>query len=76
MNGIIITSIRYADDTVFMRESEEQLKALMKSLKDESLKMGLVVITAKTKTMIFYRNSQEQHVHIVINGVTIQNVHS
>lgn len=76
INGIVINNKRYADDTVVMGESEEQLQALLSTLTDESLRMGLEVKAAKTKTMVFDRNPQEQQVNIVINGVTLQNVHS
>ena len=36
----IINNLRYADDTTFMAESEE-LKSLLKKVKEESEKVGL-----------------------------------
>ena len=34
-------SLRYADDTIFMAESEEELKSLLMKVKEESEKVGL-----------------------------------
>ena len=34
-------NIRYADDTILMAESEEQLKSLLMKVKEESEKVGL-----------------------------------
>ena len=40
---------RYADDTTFMAESEEELKRLLMKVKEESEKVGLKVNIQKTK---------------------------
>ena len=37
----IINNLRYADDTTFMAESEEELKSLLMKVKEESEKVGL-----------------------------------
>ena len=39
--GRNINNLRYADDTTFMAESEEQLKSLLMKVKEESEKVGL-----------------------------------
>ena len=36
-----ISNLRYADDTTFMAESEEELKSLLMKLKEETEKAGL-----------------------------------
>ena len=36
-----ITNLRYADDTTIMAESEEELKSLLRKVKEESEKVGL-----------------------------------
>ena len=36
-----INNLRYADDTTLMAESEEELKTLLKKVKEESEKVGL-----------------------------------
>ena len=36
-----VNKLRYADDTTFMAESEEELKSLLMRVKEESEKAGL-----------------------------------
>ena len=49
--GRNINNLRYADDTTFMAESEEELKSLLKKMKEESEKLGLKLNIQKTKIM-------------------------
>ena len=44
-------SLRYADDTTLMAESEEKLKSLLMKVKEESEKVGLKLNIQKTKIM-------------------------
>ena len=46
-----INNLRYADDTTFMAESEEELKSLLLKVKEESEKVGVKLNVQKTKTM-------------------------
>ena len=46
-----ISNLRYADDTTFMAESEEELKSLLMKVKEESEKVGLKLNIQKTKIM-------------------------
>ena len=46
-----INNLRYADDTTLMVESEEELKSLLMSVKEESEKAGLKLSILKTKIM-------------------------
>ena len=46
-----INNLRYADDTILMAESEEELKSLLMKVKEESEKVGLKLNTQKTKIM-------------------------
>ena len=39
--GRNINNLRYADDTILMEESEEELKSLLMKVKEESEKAGL-----------------------------------
>ena len=48
--GRNINNLRYADGTIFMVESEEELKSLSMKVK-ESEKVGLKLNIQKTKTM-------------------------
>ena len=43
--------LRYADDTILMAESEEDLKSLLMKVKEESEKVGLKLNVQKTKIM-------------------------
>ena len=47
--GRNINNFRYADDTTFMAESEEELKSLFMKVKKESEKVGLKLNIQKTK---------------------------
>ena len=49
--GRNISNLRYADDTTFMAESEEELKSLLMKVKKESEKDGLKLNIQKTKIM-------------------------
>ena len=47
--GRDISNLRYADDTTFRAESEEELKSLLMKVKEESEKVGLKLNIQKTK---------------------------
>ena len=49
--GRSINNLRYADDTTLMAESEEELKSLLRKVKEESEKVGLKLNIQKTKIM-------------------------
>ena len=46
-----ISNVRYADDTILMAESEEELKSLLMKVKEESEKVGLKLSIQKAKIM-------------------------
>ena len=46
-----MNNLRYADDTTLMAESEEELKSLLMTVKEESEKVGLKLSIQKTKIM-------------------------
>ena len=46
-----INNLRYADDTILMAESEEELKSLLMKVKEESKKAGLKLNIQKMKIM-------------------------
>ena len=46
-----INYLRYADDTTFMAESEEELKSFLMKLKEKSEKVGLKLNIQQTKIM-------------------------
>ena len=49
--GRNMNNLRYADNTILMAESEEELKSLLMNMKVESAKVGLKLNIQKTKLM-------------------------
>ena len=49
--GRNINTLRYADDTTLMAESEEELKSLLMKVKEESEKVGLKLNIQEMKIM-------------------------
>ena len=50
--GRNIKNLRYADDANLMAESEEELKSLLKKVKDESEKFGIKLNIQKMNIMV------------------------
>ena len=50
-SGTNINNLRYADDTILIAESEEELNSLLLKVKGESEKVGLKLNIQKSKTM-------------------------
>ena len=67
--GRNINNLRYADDTTFMAESEEELKSLLMKVKEESEKVGLKLSIQKIKIMVSSPNTPCQ-----IDGETMETV--
>jgi len=65
--GRNINDLRYADDTTFMAESEEELKSLLMKVKEESEKVGLKLNIQKTKMMASGPISSVQFSHSVMS---------
>ena len=49
--GRNINNLRYADDTTLMAEREEELKSLLRKVKEKSEKVGLKLNIQKTEIM-------------------------
>ena len=54
IDGRNINNLTYADDTTLMAESEEELKSLLMTVKEESGKIGLKLKIQKTKITTEY----------------------
>ena len=67
--GRNINNLRYANDTTFMAESEEELKSLLMKVKEESEKVGLKLNIQKTKIM-----AAGPIISWQINGETVETV--
>jgi len=74
INGTIINNIRYADDTVILAESGEQLQILMEILNKESEEMGLTINKRKTKTMVFSKTVNPVQLNIMAGNERIENI--
>ena len=69
ISGRNINNVRYADDTILMAESEEELKSHLMQVKEESEKAGLKLNIQKIKIMAFGPITSRQ-----IGGETIERV--
>ena len=69
ISGRNINNLRYADDTMFMAENEEELNSLLMKVKEESEKVGLKLNIQKTKIMASGPITSWQ-----IDGVTVETV--
>ena len=67
--GRNINNFRYADDTIVMAESEEELKSLLLKVKEESEKVGLKLNIQKTKIMASSPITSQE-----IDGETVETV--
>ena len=67
--GRNISNPRYADDTIVMAESEEELKSLLMKVKEESEKVGLRLNIQKTKLMASGPITSQE-----IDGETVETV--
>ena len=64
-----INNLRYADDTILMAESKQELKSLLMKVKEKSEKVGLKLSIHKTKIMASGPMTSWQ-----IDGTTMQTV--
>ena len=67
--GRNINNLRYADDTILVAESEEELKSLLMKVKEESEKVGLKLNIQKMKIMASNPITSWQ-----IDGETVESV--
>ena len=67
--GRNINDLRYAEDTILMAESEEELKSLLMKVKEESGKVGLNLNIQKAKIMASSPNTSWK-----IDGETMETV--
>ena len=50
IDGKNVNNLRYADDTTFVAESEEELKSLLMKVKEESERVGLKLSIQKIRS--------------------------
>ena len=67
INGHNITNIRYADDTIIMAGSEQQLQRMIDKLYATCEQYGIAVNAKNTNTMIVEK-TPEQHYEVNVKG--------
>ena len=60
INGQNITNIRYADDTIILADSEQQLQRMIDKLDATCEQYGMAMNAKKTKTMIVEKTPEKQ----------------
>ena len=70
-----IKDLRFADDTLLIAESEEELQKLVTQVEENSKEYGLEMNVKKTKTMVIRRDVKEEcNIKIKVNGKTLEQV--
>ena len=72
IGGFNVNSIRYADDTTIVVDSEEQLQNFITVIADESRKFGLEVNKRKAFCMANSKKSVSPKCKLDINGMKIK----
>ncbi|GFS00920.1 endonuclease-reverse transcriptase [Elysia marginata] len=73
VNGGNINNLRYADDTVLLAESENDLQNLVTIIEEKSEQYGLMMNTKKTKAMVISKKEPPK-VHIKVKGKCIEHI--
>ena len=74
INGQHITNIRYADETIILAESEQQVQHMIDKLDATCKQYGMAMNAKKTKTMIVEKTPEKQ-CEVNVNGqrLTLEN---
>ena len=76
IGGTVVNNFRYADDTVIIAESEEQLQRLINLVVIKSEEKGLYLNSAKSFAMVFLKASEISTCNINVHGKILEQVHS
>jgi len=71
IGGVNINNLRYADDTVLIATSEENLQKLLDKLVEASADMGLSVNCDKTKSMVISKSEEKSSCQLQVGGEVI-----
>ena len=74
INGQNLNNLRYADDTVLMAESDDQLQKLLDIVVLESEKLGLTLNLKKTECMVVSKKSVNPNCCLTSKGKKIKQV--
>ena len=76
VGGTVILNLRYADDTVIVAETEEELQQLIDIVVRESENKGLYLNGSKAFTMVFSKSTVIPTCNITIHGTSLEQVKS
>ena len=74
IGGTVVNNLRYADDTVIVSESEEQLQRLINVVIAKSDEKGLHLNSAKSFSMVFSKSITTPTCHIDVHGKILKQV--
>ncbi|GFN85484.1 retrovirus-related pol polyprotein line-1 [Plakobranchus ocellatus] len=74
INGQNLNNLRYADDTVFIAESGEQLQKFLDTVVFESERMSLSLNVKKTECMAISKKSSNPKCNLVSKGEQIKHI--
>ena len=74
IGGVLINNLRYADDTVIIAETEEELQQLIDIVVQESEKKGLYLNGSKSFTMVFTKSTVIPTCNITVHGISLEQV--
>ena len=76
IGGIVVNNLRYADDTVIVAESEEQLQRLINVVVAKSEQTVLHLNSAMSFSMVFSKSITTPTCHIDVHGIILEQVQS
>ena len=76
IGGTQLNNLRYADDTVLLGNSEENLQNMMNNVNEVGKLYNMKMNAKKTKAMVISRNESKPKVHIEVDGTAVEQVGS
>jgi len=76
VNGVRINNLRYADDTVILASTEEELQSLFDTAVAASERLGLQINSKKTKSMVISKLTPEPQCNLLHGQAKIEQVSS
>ena len=74
INGVNYTNIRFADDTVVIAETEDDLQHMIDSLNTTCIEYGMALNAKKTKTMVMSKANEGKVCKIRVNNTELDQV--
>ena len=74
IGGHVINNLRYADDTVLLATSKEDIQDILETVNREGEKYGMRMNIEKTKSMILSRSDENRQMNLKLKGESIDQV--